>query len=140
VAWTQRTTQIDNRPAHVLIDERFRASSPIPELTRLVWFGIYCRQDPGSGFWHPDETASLDVVERDLISLCEKLGNGWAVYVMRIATRGIREYYIYCGAGAVEIDQVLPRLRHAYPDYRIEFEETVDAQWTRYGTFLPIAT
>ena len=134
--WSNRTTQIDNRPAQVLIDDRFRTSAPIRELPRLAWFGVYCRQDPGGAFWHPDESATLDAIEQDLIRLCGEFGCGWAVYVMRVATRGIREYYVYLGDGAA-LAQALPGLRKAYPTYRIEFEETADAEWRRYRTFLP---
>jgi hypothetical protein len=120
----------------VPIDDRFHGSLPVRELPRLAWFGVYCRQDPGGGFWHPGETESLDTIEQDLIRLCEQFGRGWAVYVMRIDTRGIREYYLYCGARAA-LAQALPSLRAAHPDYRIEFEETTDAEWSRYRTFLP---
>jgi hypothetical protein len=134
--WSQRTTQIETRPAGVLIDDRFHGSLPVRELPRLAWFGVYCRHDPGGGFWHPGETESLDTIEQDLIRLCEQFGRGWAVYVMRIDTRGIREYYLYCG-GRAALAQALPSLRAAHPDYRIEFEETTDAEWSRYRTFLP---
>ncbi len=68
--------------------------------------------------------------------LCGQFGRGWAVYVMRIDTRGIREYYFYCGEAAT-LDLALPSLRKAFPTYRIEFEETTDAAWSRYKTFLP---
>ena len=134
--WSQRTTQIESRPAGVLIDDRFRGSLPVRELPRLAWFGVYCRHDSRGSFWHPHETASLDSIEQDLIRLCEQFGHGWAVYVMRIDTRGIREYYLYCG-GSAALAQALPILRAAHPDYRIEFEETTDAEWSRYRTFLP---
>ena len=136
MSWSHRTTEIDSRLAQVLIDDRFRASLPVRELPRLAWFGVYCRRDPGGSFWHPDETASLDAIEQDLVRLSELFGRGWAVYVMRIDTQSIREYYIYCG-GSAELAQALPSLRAAHPDYRIEFEETPDAEWSRYRTFLP---
>lgn len=133
--WKHRLTQIDKRPAQVLVDDRFRSAAPVSQLPRLGWFGVYCRHDAGNGFWHPDEAASLDAIERDLIRLCGQLGNGWAVYVMRIDTRGIREYYFYFG-GSAALGQVPASLRGAHPDYRIDFEETTDAEWSRYKTFL----
>jgi hypothetical protein len=134
--WSHRTTHIQGRPAGVLLDDRFRAALPVRELPRLAWFGVYCRHEPGGGFWNPDETASLDSIEQDLIGLCSRFGDGWAVYVMRIDTRGIREYYFYCG-GSAALAQALQSLRAAHPDYRIEFDETTDADWSRYRTFLP---
>ena len=73
--------------------------SGVLELPRLAWFGVYCQRAPGVGFWDPEETDSLDALERDLIRLCEQFGQGWAVYVLRIATSGIREYYVYMGGG-----------------------------------------
>lgn len=134
--WSQRTIQIEGRLAGVLFDDQFRAALPVRELPRLAWFGVYCRQDAGGSFWHPDETERLDTIERDLIRLCEQFGHGWAVYVMRIDTRGIREYYLYCGRNAA-LAQALPSLRAAHADYRIDFEETADAEWSRYRAFLP---
>ena len=136
MSWSQQTTQIESRPAGLLIDDRFRASSPVRELPRLAWFGVYCRHDPGGGFWHPDETDSLDAIEEDLIRLCDEFGRGCAVYVMRVDTRGIREYYFYCG-GSAALAEASPNLQSEHPDYRIEFEEITDAEWSRYRTFLP---
>lgn len=134
--WSNRPIQIDGRPAQILIDDRFRLTAPIRELPRLACFGVFCRQDPRNGFWHPDETASLDAIERDLIQLCGTFGRGWAVYIMRIDTRGVREYYLYSGNNSA-LAQVLPNMKAAHPDYRIEFKETEDAVWNRYKTFLP---
>jgi hypothetical protein len=134
--WSYSTTQIDNRPAQVLVDDRFRASLPVRELPRLAWFGVYCREAPGGGFWHPDETVSLDAIEQDLVRLCDQFGRGWAVYVLRIDTHGLREYFLYCG-GSAALAQALPSLRAAHPGYRIEFDETSDSEWNRYKTFLP---
>ena len=134
--WSQRTTEINSRPASVLIDDRFRARLPVQELPRLARFCIYCCHDPGSSFWHPDETTSLDAVEDELVRLCDIFGHGWAVYVIRIDTHGIREYYLHCGESAT-LAHVLPSLRAAHPDYRIEFEETDDTEWNRSRTLLP---
>jgi hypothetical protein len=134
--WSHRTTEIDGRPAQVLIDDRFRSAAPGSELPRLAWFGVYCRDDPGGAFWHPDESANLDAVEQDLIRLCEQFGRGWAVYVMRIDTPGIREYYLYNGPGA-SLANAVPGLLSIHPEYRIEYDETTDADWSRYKTFLP---
>lgn len=136
MAWSHRTTQIDSRPAQVLIDERFQSQAPVHELPRLTWFGVYCCSDPGGGFWHPDETAALDAVEDDLIRLCDQFGRGWVVYVMRIATRGIREYYFYSDQTA-DLAAAAESLRAAHSEYRIEFDQTLDAEWERYRTFLP---
>jgi hypothetical protein len=78
----------------------------------------------------------LDAVEQDLIRLCERFGRGWAVYVMPIDTRGIREYYVYNGPGASLAD-ALPGLLSIHPEYRIEYDETTEADWSRYRAFLP---
>jgi hypothetical protein len=131
MSWSHRVTQIDGRPAQILIDQRFRGCAPIHELPRLGWFGIYAQLDPGQAFWDPEESASLDAVEADLIRLCEQFGRGLAVYVLRIATRGIREYFVYFG-GSGDLGSVLPSLKAAHPDYHIEYDEKVDGSWNRY--------
>ena len=135
MAWLNFITKMNGRPAQILIDEQFRASAPITQLPRLAWFGVYCRRHPGNGFWHEDEAETLDALEDDLIRLCGQFGRGWAVYVARLATPGIREYYLYFGSGA-EFAAVHPGLRAAYPDYRIEYDETEDAAWGRYKSLL----
>ena len=84
----------------------------------------------GTKDWSSEKKA-LDAVEEDLVRLCGQAGHGWAVYVLRIATRGLREYYVYIGE-TVDFAQVLPGLRAQHPDYRIEYEEMEDASWRRY--------
>ena len=133
--WTNRNVEIEGRLAQVFIDDRFKTSAPLEELPRLAWFGIYCQRAPGAGFWDPEETDSLDAVEDDLIRLCEQFGKGWAVYVLRIATRGMREYYVYMG-NSVDFISVVPGLLAQHPDYRIEYEETRDPGWRRYTSCL----
>ena len=133
--WTHRTTEIEGRAAQVLIDERFKGSAPVRELPRLAWFGIYCQRDPGTAFWDPEETEALDAVEDDLIRLCDQSGQGYSAYVLPIATRGIREYYIYIG-GSVDLAQVRPGLLARHPGYRVEYEENNDPAWKRYTSCL----
>jgi hypothetical protein len=139
MAWQNFISTIDDRPVQVLVDDQFRIQAPIKELSELAWFAVYCNQDPGAAFWDPDETEVLDSVETNLIALCQHFGDGWAVYVCRLATRGIREYFIYHGPEAT-FRHVLPRLRAAHPEYRLEYDETSDADWTRYKDFLSVVT
>jgi hypothetical protein len=134
--WTHRIAEIEGRSAQILLDDRFKRSAPIRDLPRLARFGVYCQRAPGAAFWDPEETDRLDAVEDDLIRLCEHHGQGWAAYVLRIATPGIREYYVYIGDG-VDFTGVVPGLLAQHPDYRIEYEETTDPSWKRYTSCLP---
>lgn len=136
MSWTQRVSEFDGRSALIFIDDQFRDRAPISELPRLAWFGVYCRLDPGGAFWHPDETEQLDAIEHDLLQRCGQLGRGWAVYVLQISTRGIREYFIYFG-GSADLSEVVVKLRDAFPEYRLEYDETTDVAWNRYTTCLP---
>jgi hypothetical protein len=88
--WTHRIAEIEGQAAQILIDDQFRASTPVLELPRLAWFGVYCQRAPGAGFWDPQETDKLDALEDDLMRLCKHFGQGWAVYVLRISTPGMR--------------------------------------------------
>ena len=135
MTWSHRLTEFDGRPAQILIDDCFRSSAPVRELPRLAWFGVYGRLDPGCAFWDPDESAKLDAIEDDMLRLCEQFGRGWAVYVLRIDTRGVRENFLYFG-GTGELAEVLPSLRAAHPEYRIEYEEFSDESWRRYKSCL----
>jgi hypothetical protein len=127
---------MEGRPAQILINDHFRSSAPIRELPNLAWFGVYCRRPVTTSFWDSNEAVALDALEDKLIQLCDQYGKGWAAYVMRIATRGIREYFIYFG-DAAKIGDVLSILRAAHPEYRIEYDMTNDAAWKRYLSCLP---
>jgi len=135
MSWTYRQLEINGRPAGVMIDDRFSGAAPVKDLPRLAWFGVFCQKKAGGSFWHPDETQRLDAIEGDLTRLCGQYGRGSAEYLMRIDTRGVREYYLYSG-GDSELGQVLPSLQAAHPKYRIEFEETPDAEWYHYKNIL----
>jgi hypothetical protein len=135
MTWHQYEIEIDGRRAGVLLDHRFALGSQSAALPKLAWFGIYCRLDPGGAYWHPDETDDLDRIEDDLLRLCDLVGGGNAVYLRRLDTRGIREYYLY-SASAVDLAAVLPRLQLLHPAYRIEFESRPDPAWDQYKSWL----
>ena len=135
MAWRHYTCEILGKPASVLIDEGFAQQSPIRELTRLSWFAVYCSQTTGGAFWNPEEADVLDRIENDLINLSETFGHGWAVYVLRVATPGIREYYVY-HADHAELSKVFSALKATYPNYQIEFETTDDIAWEQYRKYV----
>lgn len=134
MTWRTYTCDILNKLAIVLIDQQFENCFPVPELPLLSWFGIYCNLPPDGACWAEVETDSLDHVEDQLIEVVEQFGRGWAVYVFRIATPGIREYYIYHSAEA-EISKAFDALKVSVPDYRIEFKTTNDASWEQYRRY-----
>jgi hypothetical protein len=90
---------------------------------------------PGQGFHNPKETPKLDEIEDNLIKLCGRYGNGWAVYTHRIGITGIREYYIYHGEEA-ELHRAVKALISLYPSYKIEAETLQDEGWNEYKKYL----
>jgi hypothetical protein len=126
---------INGKPAHMMVDDRFRENPPVSQLPHLAWFGVFCGKAPDTGFWDPQEGSQLDAIEERLLTLCGVHGNGWAVYVQRLDTRGLREYYIYFGQGAA-MERVLPDLKAAYPNYRIEYDRIDDLKWAQYRKWL----
>jgi hypothetical protein len=135
MAWRTALLNFDGKPGHTMVDDRFAANPPVDQLPHLAWSGVYCAMNPGAHLWNPDEGPQLDAVEDDLIKLCDRHGNGWAAYVHRLDTPGLREYYIYFGDGAF-MDEVLPTLRAAHPTYRLEFDRIDDLNWTQYRKWL----
>ena len=135
MSWKHYTCEISGRRALVLVDDRFAQQSPIKQMPRLSWVGVYCNQPTGGAFWNPDETELLDRLEDDLIKLSEKFGRGWIVYLLRIATSGVREYYLYHDDQA-GVSDTLKNLRTLYPNYRIDFETTNDETWEQYCRFV----
>jgi hypothetical protein len=133
--WHHIETELDGRPAQLLLDDRFRDSAPVRELPGLAWFCVHCRNPPDIGYWDDAESETLEKIEDDLIELCSRFGKGWAVYVLRIATRGLREYFVYYG-GDAELPSVASSLTRAHPSYCIDFETRPDSSWQRYTSML----
>jgi hypothetical protein len=139
MAWRTALLNFDGKPGHTMVDDRFAGSAPMDQLPHLGWFGLYCAKPPGAGFWDPTEGDQLDAAEKELIGLCHRHGNGWAAYVHRLDTPGLREYYVYFGEGA-SIDNVLPELKAAHPTYRVEYDRIDDLKWAQYRKWLDWAT
>src|SRR5919112_3904408 len=89
--------ELNKRLASVLVDQRFENDFPLKELPKIFWVAVYSNMPVNDSFWHPDETPALDDIENNLLKLAESFGNGWIVYVIRIDTVGVREYYFYYG-------------------------------------------
>lgn len=135
MAWRNALLEIDHKQAHAMVDDGFATNPPVDQLPHLVWFGVFCLLPPCDSFWSPEEGPQLDDIENDLIRMCDRYGNGWAAYVHRLDTRGLREYYIYCGVGAA-LDEVLPELKAAHPKYRLEYDRIDDPDWGQYRKWL----
>ena len=137
MTWRTYLCEISDKSALVLIEDRFADQFPVDELPLLSWFGVYCNKPTEGAFWNPDETNLLDRLENDLLKLSEQFGHGWAVYVFRLATTGIREYYLY-HTDAAEMRRALEELRRLYPNYRIDFDTTDDAKWEQYRRYVSL--
>jgi hypothetical protein len=135
MTWKFFEAKADGQRAQILIDPRFSGNMPTAQLPNVAWFGVWCREDPGGAYWSPQEAPSLDAIEQDLLGLCEKHGNGWAVYVRRYATPGVREYYFYFGEGA-DLSKVAVNLVDQHPGYRIEYETEEDPDWSNYQRWM----
>ena len=135
MTWQTALLNIDGKPTHSMLDDRFEPDPPVDQLPHLAWFGIFCATDPGDHLWNPDEGAQLDAIEDDLLRLCDLHGSGWATYVQRLDTRGLREYYFYFGEGAA-LEKVLPELKTAHPRYRLEYDRIDDLKWSQYRKWL----
>jgi hypothetical protein len=135
MTWTYHEFEIEGKPAGALLDMQFAKQPPRDQLPNVAWFGVFCLLPAGGAFWDPDEQPTLDAIEDDVIRLCGSFGNGWAVYVHRLDTPGVREYFVYFG-GTAELEKVLPSLKALHPEYRIEFESRPDPQWAHYKSRL----
>jgi hypothetical protein len=135
VSWAQHTRVTDKGPELVLIDDRFRANPPGEQLPRLARFSIHTLLDAGDAFWAPSEGQSLDALEHDLIRLSDVFGQGWAVYVLRTATKGRRVYFIYHSTQA-DLTKAFAALEAIHPDYSMEIEVMDDPQWLHYSSYL----
>lgn len=139
MSWKTFETRVEGKNAIVLLDERFANSAPVAELTLLTWIAVWRRMEPDVGYWNEAESASLDRLEDELIRILDDVGQGWAVYVLRIATPGIREYYCY-SSDVLDVAVVLRRIQRVSPDYRIEGKTRDDRDWSLYRRFVALGS
>ncbi len=118
-----------------MFDSSYRGRVPVKELPFLLWFGVCCKNPPQGALWDPNETESLDKLEDDLLATVERWKPGWAAYPLRIATPGLREYYIYVN-DETSLQSIIDEVRAQYPNYRIEADAKLDKSWETYSTFV----
>ncbi len=135
MTWQLFDTEINGTSSLVLLDDSFSTNAPSDELPTLTRFAVFCQQPTEGTYWHPDEGAALDKVENDLLGASNHFGKGWVVYVRRVDSPGLREYFLYSG-GDADLAQVAPALKERHPDYRIDFESTPDQDWKQYASWL----
>jgi len=68
MAWKHYTCEIKEKPASVLVDQRFENEFPLKELSKVFWVAVYSKLPVNGSFWHPDETPALDDIENNLIN------------------------------------------------------------------------
>jgi hypothetical protein len=135
MSWVHYQFEVQSKPVTALLDTQFADAPPSDKLPYLAWFGVYLLQPHGKSWWQRSELPALDAIERDLIRLCSGFGNGWAVYVCRLETPGLREYYVYFG-GDSQLQKVLPSLQAIHGSYRLEFESRSDPAWDHYKSWV----
>ena len=135
MTWQLFDIEIIGNQSQVLLDDQYISDNPGESLPGIAWFAVWCLQDTAGHYWNPEETDTLDKIESDLLDLVGQYGNGWAVYVRRVASAGMREYFIYYGEDAA-LSEVVPALKALHPEYRIETETKPDPQWQQYFRWL----
>lgn len=135
MSWKHFITRIDGKKAQVLLDTQFAAQPPSAQLPHVMRLTVFNQMDPCGALWHPDEAPRLEKMEESLVKTLEQFGNGWAVYVRRVATEGQRAYDVYYGEGA-RLDRAAVVFREANPNYRIEATFGQDATWAGYAEWM----
>lgn len=132
MSWHQAQVQLQDRASHVLLDGRFAEAAPVAALPCLNWFGVWCRERASADEFIPvSEETAISVLERQLIEVAGRCADGWAVYCMRILSRGMVEYYLY-SRDASTLEAVSIEMLQYFPEYRIEHEAKDDASWSEY--------
>lgn len=135
MSWKVYTREVEGKQAQILIDDHYDWTAPVENLVLLSGFSLYCNVLPENTLWHPDETEALDTLEERLLDFCEKYSQGWSLYVMRMTTFGVREYYIYHSEQA-DLQAAFMAMTKMHPDYRIEFGTVSDPEWKEYRKYL----
>jgi hypothetical protein len=132
--WNVYYCEVSGRPAQVIVNTHYPEEPPFEQLPFPLWFAIYCNKPPGPAFWDPDETELLDEIEDDLLATVASWKQGCVFYSLRIATPGLREYYIYA-KDADGLQSIIDEIRAQNPTYRLDGDAMRDESWERYRTF-----
>src|SRR5262245_50888263 len=136
MTWRQSQVQLQDRKLHMIIDDRFAKAAPVKELPCLNWFGVwFVGPTTEDVFVPPAEEQTFLALERRLIEVAGTLANGWAVYWLRLLSRGIVEYYLY-SRDASTLSGVITEMKREYPKYKLEHETRDDAAWSEYSKYL----
>ena len=136
MTWMNGEVKLQDRNAYVSLDSRFEENVPFVELPCINWFGIWARSPtPLDAYFPEDEEKSYLALERRLIEIAGETSDGWAVYCMRVLSRGIAELYFYSKDSAT-LAKVLTALKAEFPNYRVEHEAKNDQSWSEYFKYL----
>ena len=138
MTWRTYETEIEGEsgpiPAIVMVDDRLLGDAPISGVTRRIRVAVRTQLPPGGALCDPAETEQLEEIEDSLLGITHEMAHGWAVYVLRICTPGLREYTFYAFEHAA-VDSLQSILSERYPEYEIECEETQDPDWEVYRKY-----
>src|SRR5258708_561406 len=96
MTWLQGDVHLQDRQAHVLVDDRFKVNTPSRELPYINWFGVWFLGPASPDRYVPEpEERSFEAFEKKLIEIARSLSGGWAVYCLRLLSKGIVEFYMY---------------------------------------------
>ncbi len=138
MTWRTYETEIEveGRPsrARVKVDDGLLADAPITGVTRRMRVRVHNTLPAGDGYWAPEEEQALADVDGSLLKMTSDLGHGWAVYVLRICTPGIRDYYFHLFEHA-HIGALQSLLGETHPSYTFEVTVSDDPGWELYRRY-----
>ena len=136
MVWRQSNIQLQDRAAHALVDDRFASDPPTQQLPWLTWVGVWFRYETPEGrYISGEEEADFGIFEKRLIELADSLAQGWAVYCLRLLSRGIVEFYFYTRDEST-LASLVDRFKLQYPEYRVEKDTFPDTEWVEYKKYL----
>lgn len=139
MTWLQANVRLQDREAHLLVDDRFGANLPKSQLAYINWFGVwFMGPTPPDRYVPESEESTFKALEQRLIQTAGAVSNGWAVYCIRLLSTGIVEFYMY-SRDAQTLVGVIPELKKHYPQYRMEHEAKQDSSWSEYTKYLAAA-
>lgn len=135
MTWQEASIKLNDRDVYAVLDAHFSDMAPIIELPCLNWLGLWPPKPVSSeaNDSKKDDSWFLEV-EPHILEIASTISDGWAVYVARLVTRGVTEYYFYTKDEST-LASLVPELRKHFPQHRMEHERKSDQTWSEYFKF-----
>jgi regulator of RNase E activity RraB len=127
--WAAYLCLVNDAPASIFLDLSLKEVAPQTERPQLLWVWVGMLKPREDGLSSKEESPQLLEIGHELEAV---LASGLdAIEAGRITNVGRREFYFYAPASG-GFDEAVHQAMVRYPEYRYDYGEQSDPQWSQY--------